>query len=69
MLDEVFKVIDKQWFINRMTGAGFKRDTILKAIQKGYLSARLAPMAEEITSVPAIFWIHPSIYNIKGKRR
>jgi len=69
MLSEVFKAVNKSLFIKGMVNSGFKKDSVLKAISKERFSSKMAPTAEKLTSIPAIFWIHPTLYTVKGERR
>ncbi len=61
--------INKKQFINSLVKKGHNYDTILKAIKSGSLSKKIAPDAEEITTISTLFWIRPDLYNVNGERK
>ena len=69
MFDEIFKIIDKTRLVDDLEKKGHLRRTLNKSIQVGSFSKKIAPDVEILTSISAVFWMRPDIYNTKGERK
>ena len=68
-IKEALRQIDKPRLIkNLMDKKDYKRITIERAFARESISKSMAPDIEEFTSISALFWMRPDLYNIKGER-
>jgi len=61
--------INKKNLIDNLVNKGWKRNTVNISFSKGAISKKLAFMLEDLTSISALFWMQPDIYNKKGEKK
>jgi len=69
MFDTVFETINRNTLVKGLIKRGYKRDTINKAIHKEKFSSSMAPDVEDLTAIPAIFWMRPDLYGTNGEKK
>ena len=65
---ELAKLNKKALIRNLVELKGWKKYTIDTVFSRGAISKQLAPDLEEMTSISALFWMRPDLYNKKGDR-
>ena len=65
---EINKLRKQELIRNLVMIKGWKEPTLNVLFSRGEISKKLAPDLEELTSISALFWMRPDIYNKKGER-
>ena len=68
--EEAFEHINKAKLIkNLVLLRGWKKGSVDVAFSRGKISKELAPDIEYLTTVSALYWMRPDIYNMNGERK
>lgn len=68
--EEAFETINKAKLIkNLVLLKGRKKNSMDVAFSRGQISKELAPDLEDLTTISALYWMRPDLYNMDGERK
>jgi len=70
VFEEVFKTINKAKLIKTLVLLkNWKRGSVDVAFSRGQISKDLSFDLEELTTISALYWQSPDLYNMNGERK
>lgn len=67
---DVLKKLDRARLVrNLVLLKGYKKATVETAFSRGKISKKMAPDMEDLTSISALFWLMPDLYDTNGEKK